>query len=762
MMKTPLFILVLALLTAWLLMPCPLSSPPVLAEPGRVSGAEGVPTKVATRALAVYFDERYPSNWVNPREIAANIRKTLDRLGIPYRILNAEELRDYMLRETGVVVFTSDVAPDTVWNGSSNSLALQWIRGGGVVVWTGDWEFYYIGYANGSKVHRPGIENSLLGRQVTVAVDGGAVTRPTELGARYIPSFKSLRSFRPFDESRLKGVEYEAYGAAELGGSRLLDPCAVKVGEGYFVKVSANGFGDNFGFAYALELVLNRFYGAKVRLTPDSPSPYFTGAGIVYILPSGASSPYWREKYGDRIYFYTKSNLSDYRRFIENDFRVISSAGYDFAILVVPLSDTEVFRFNARLIDELAQLARLRVLYLVLPKWEYGDEWEYLIPGSRVSTALLSVSKHLLNLSSTLAVAVWYGWEGRAMNPGELEGFYLSLGDAEREKVWLWIDQPFIEKANSSGIFGVLDRLNATLVTELYDPVKLSLYQNATRKQVIVTGYWNASTVDEWLSGVKGKLSLVDTPGRLLGIWIFWDVDDGWGEAYRAYIGGELANPLHRKEQGPRYYILAESEYGQPIGTGWYNPGENATIEVQPTLIELPNGTRRSFLGWYEGPELASTQPRYSFPASSNRTLTARWRTLYLVEVTTEKGAATGAGWYEAGSTARISIAPTEVPENTTHKWVFYAWEVNGEATSRQLTLNIKVNRPLKVRAVWRLEKTAGQAPGWAEPVSALAGLIIVTLAGLLAVRLAHTSARRKAREHASEPPITETVARRP
>jgi len=164
-----------------------------------------------------------------------------------------------------------------------------------------------------------------------------------------------------------------------------------------------------------------------------------------------------------------------------------------------------------------------------------------------VNTVFVSVARFLSNLSSTLGVAVWYGWKDRRMDPEELERFYLSLPPDLKQKIWLWLDQPFVEEAYRSGITGKVDELNMTLVTELYSPSMLAAYQNLTKRQMIVTGYWNASSAEEWVDGMRRKLELVRTPGRILGVWIFWDVNDGFGEAYRAYIGGKLRNPVPRR-----------------------------------------------------------------------------------------------------------------------------------------------------------------------------------------------------------------------
>jgi len=461
-------------------------------------------------------------------------------------------------------------------------------------------------------------------------------------------------------------VEYEACGTAELNENRIY------------------------------------WYGSKANDLLSYSS--FNYIGIVYILPSEASSPYWKETFGDRVYFYAKSDLRTYKDFIKKDFETISSAGYDFVIVVVPLSNTQLFKMNAQLINEIALLENLSVLYAIFPKWEYGNEWDYLTPGSSVNSAFLSVASFLLNLNSTMGVAVWYGWEGRVMDPKELESFYLSLPTALRRNLWLWIDQPFVERANSSGIINVVNELNITLVTELYTPTMLASYQSLARKQMIVTGYWNANSVSEWVNGIKSKLGLVNTSGRILGIWIFWDENDGHGEAYRAYIGGELRNPVFETPSILQYYVSVKSEYGEVKGTGLYRRGKLAVVEVSPLVIDYQNQTKREFSGWYEDGNLVSKEGRFAFIVQSNRSLTAKWNTLYQVSVISERGNAQGSGWYERGSEAKVSIAPVEIQQDLITNWVFEGWEINGKIVSTEPEYALRVNEPVTIKAVWRQE----------------------------------------------------------
>ncbi|RSN68721.1 hypothetical protein D9Q81_05220 [Candidatus Korarchaeum cryptofilum] len=475
--------------------------------------------------VIIYFDPRYGSNWIrNPEEYKEYLSSVFDKYNVNYRIVDADSLANILSAgERAILVPTSDVLPDKVWDGTEGSLIVRWLRGGGTIVWTGDWEFYYIGH-EGWIEHRDGIEEVPFGRRVTS--DKAVQVRVTEVGKKYIPSLKEFESMRPFIA---RDMLLEAYASSDGA----FDPAAMKVGEGTFIKVASST--DSLGFLYVAELILNKFYGLGVKLSSE---PRVSFCGIVYILPSKASSPKWQREYGDRTYFYVKENLSKYKGLIDEDLKVISSAGYNFIILVIPLDDEPTFLRNLELMDELARERGLGILYAIFPKEKYGREWDYLSKGSSVNSALLKLMNFLSNLKSTQGIAVWYGWEGRRFDPSEIREFYLSLPERMRSIYWVWLDDAYVLEAVKAGL-----PEDTPVVTELYDPLELALYSGAFKRQIVVTGVWNADSSASWLGRMREKLGL-GASGRIVGVWIFDDTNDGFGEKYRAYINGELSSPI--------------------------------------------------------------------------------------------------------------------------------------------------------------------------------------------------------------------------
>lgn len=504
----------------------------------------------------IYHDERYPTTWYSKNEaryIAEYLSELLGDQEIPYRAVNADELRRVALEEDprrSILVFAQGLAPDTVWDGTSSSAIVRWLWKGATILWTGDLEFWYIGHSDDTFEHAADIETIPFGRSVSVGAD--VRIESTELGSRYLPSLEDFVTARPFSEDLLAGLEYESYGHAYVGSTRVIDPGLIRVENGTFAKVGMTHAGGLDVVSRAIfigELLLNRFLGQNRDLTEGKKSFHPYDSGIVYILPSGASTPYWKQTCGIRECFYAYANVSDYESEIVSDLAVITER-YRFLILILTMDDGPQFYYNLKKMDSWAMEQRLKIFYTVNPKWAFGPEEEYLNIGSAVYRVLVKNYEFLANLSSTFAVSTGYGWPGRAFVPAEIERFYESLPTELKMKYVLWLDQSYVLQAKNVGFPPVASRMNITVVTELYYPDYVALLGSLFEKQIVVSGYYNASSAAEWRRGIERKIDRILVPAtakvedRRLGIWMFWDVDDGNGELYRTYINGTLENPL--------------------------------------------------------------------------------------------------------------------------------------------------------------------------------------------------------------------------
>ena len=104
------------------------------------------------------------------------------------------------------------------------------------------------------------------------------------------------------------------------------------------------------------------------------------------------------------------------------------------------------------------------------------------------------------------------------------------------------------------------------------------------------------------------------------------------------------------------YTVTANAERGGTAeGTATYRYGETATV----TAITEPTFT---FSGWYEGTELISTDPEYSFTVVSDRILTAKFTKngYQVTALSTIGGTTAGSGYYEEGETATVTATAAE------------------------------------------------------------------------------------------------------
>ncbi len=352
-----------------------------------------------------------------------------------------------------------------------------------------------------------------------------------------------------------------------MNGEYVIDPGLIEVRNGTFVKVGASGWQlppiDRAN--YIAELLMNRLLGLSVDSTDGLSCFDNDSAGMVYILPSANSSSHWARLYDSRITFYAYANVSVYAESIFHDFQVIAER-YSFIILVIPLVDTNLFYYNMKILDEMASMVGIRMFFAFFPKWyKHGDEWNYLFVDNPKHTLMIKNMQYVSNLSSCHGIGVWYGWSVRDVDITEIETFYLSLDSNLRTLYHLWLDQPYVEKAIDAGLSQLATRLDLNLVTELYSYEHLSLYGSAFESQMVVSGECFANDTQEWKRMVRDRLeSILPSPvstdhPRTLGIWIYWDANDGSNESFGVYLGNLLDNPL--SERAPVNGSEIDSEF---------------------------------------------------------------------------------------------------------------------------------------------------------------------------------------------------------
>jgi hypothetical protein len=187
--------------------------------------------------------------------------------------------------------------------------------------------------------------------------------------------------------------------------------------------------------------------------------------------------------------------------------------------------------------------------------------------------------------------------------------------------------------------------------------------------------------------------------------YVFNSWADGSTEPLRV-ISGEGKYTANYDRQ---YRLEISSEYGNPAGQGWYVEGVEATIFIES--IDGP-AERHYFNGWsgdYSGDE---TTAQITMDAPKN--IIAEWRSEYLLSIESDRGKATGSGWYEDGDIAEVAIESIEGPDTRHH---FTGW--SGDFTGNENSFEITIDSPKSITANWESEYFLNIESDRGEPAGA-------------------------------------------
>jgi uncharacterized repeat protein (TIGR02543 family) len=149
-----------------------------------------------------------------------------------------------------------------------------------------------------------------------------------------------------------------------------------------------------------------------------------------------------------------------------------------------------------------------------------------------------------------------------------------------------------------------------------------------------------------------------------------------------------------------------ESEHGEPAGAGWYDEGDIATIEIES--VETTDA-RHHFNGWTG--DYAGNENSFEIPMGSPKSVTANWQSEYLLSIESDYGNPTGAGWYDEGDIAKVSIESVENPDARHH---FLGW--SGDYTGNENDFEITVDSPKLITANWNSEYQVTIATDYGKP----------------------------------------------
>ncbi len=135
--------------------------------------------------------------------------------------------------------------------------------------------------------------------------------------------------------------------------------------------------------------------------------------------------------------------------------------------------------------------------------------------------------------------------------------------------------------------------------------------------------------------------------------------------------------------------------FGTATGAGWYSDGAMAGFSIT-NYIETPD-TRHIFSGW--SGDFSGTSTTGTIYVDAPKTITANWRTEYLLKLNSEYGIPAGTGWYNEGETVSISIEPAQ---GFLVRQIFDGW--TGDFTSTQSNVTLTMNSPRVISAMWHTD----------------------------------------------------------
>ncbi|MEM2598388.1 MAG: CAP domain-containing protein [Thermoproteota archaeon] len=143
-----------------------------------------------------------------------------------------------------------------------------------------------------------------------------------------------------------------------------------------------------------------------------------------------------------------------------------------------------------------------------------------------------------------------------------------------------------------------------------------------------------------------------------------------------------------------QYLVALDSQYGNPVGAGWYDESSRVNVSVGTVFYESP-GVRLVFLRW-EGMENIY-EANFSIVVNSPLTFKAVWTREFYLNVISLHGETWGSGWYAEGTVASFGVKPQESLLATE---VFDGW--SGDVEQQALNATVLMDSPKTVVAKWR------------------------------------------------------------
>jgi hypothetical protein len=180
-----------------------------------------------------------------------------------------------------------------------------------------------------------------------------------------------------------------------------------------------------------------------------------------------------------------------------------------------------------------------------------------------------------------------------------------------------------------------------------------------------------------------------------------------------AYTAFPRSNGVPYCPEVSKYFLITSRKYFLKVGTepphvvailgeGWY--GENANVSLTATWsILVSNGVRYNFSFWdVDGLSQGKGVNSINVFMDANHTATAHYILQYYLTVNSPYGTSSGAGWYDAGSTAYATLDIGILDHENGIRRVFTNWGGDASGTYYTQSNPIIMDNPKTAIANWK------------------------------------------------------------
>jgi hypothetical protein len=289
-------------------------------------------------------------------------------------------------------------------------------------------------------------------------------------------------------------------------------------------------------------------------------------------------------------------------------------------------------------------------------------------------------------------------------------------------------------KTNSSLAIGILDigsrpqRIIPGIVTTAYPDQCVNQQVLQALCVLKVRASSGVENLEFKIGGILGGQPL------RLGTWDL-NITAGLLDSNNALIGKSVSSmpfgvdlaPLSLTVNVPAHVTVIVDGVKQPPGSvtlGVVAGSHN--ISVSPTA-DVDSGTRLKFHGWSDG----FTELSRAINVRAASDFEATYDTQYKLSLISEQGAATGQGWYDAGSTATFSISQVQLMSGLLGllggKMTFQGWYENGKSLTSSPSGSIVMSQPHTLTVFWQAD--------YSRPI-AIVSILVTVVALVLALTI--------------------------